>query len=78
MRSLDRWMNDESFKERQIDLETTKDLGVARFLSSLLNESGGYFILVNKKGLHFHYRHRYPDDLASTIWKPVMKASAAH
>ena len=77
VRSLDRWMTDQSFKERHIDLETTKDLGVARFLSSLLNERGGYFILVNKKGLHFHYRNRYPDDMASTIWKPVMEASEA-
>ncbi len=77
VRSLDRWMNDQSFKERHIDLETTKDVGVARFLSSLLNERGGYFILVNKKGLHFHYRNRYPDDPAFTIWKPVMEASEA-
>ena len=75
VRSLDRWMTDQSFKERHVDLETTKDLGIARFLSSLLNERGGYFVLVNKKGLHFHYRNRYPDDEASTIWKPVMEAS---
>jgi glucan phosphoethanolaminetransferase (alkaline phosphatase superfamily) len=68
-------MNDKSFKERHIDLETTKDLGVASVLSSLLNEGSGLFILVNKKGLHFNYRDRYPDDLASTIWKPVMAAS---
>ena len=77
VRALDRWMNDDTFKERHIDLETTKDLGVARVLSTLLNEKSGYFILVNKKGLHFHYRDRYPDDPASTIWKPVMKASQA-
>jgi glucan phosphoethanolaminetransferase (alkaline phosphatase superfamily) len=70
-------MNDQTFKERLIDLETTKDLGVARVLSTLLNEKNGYFILVNKKGLHFHYRDRYPDDPASTIWKPVMKATQA-
>jgi lipid A ethanolaminephosphotransferase len=75
VRSLDLWMNDQSFKERHIDLETAKDVGVARFLSSLLNERGGYFILVNKKGLHFQYRNRYPDDPAFTIWKPVMEAS---
>jgi glucan phosphoethanolaminetransferase (alkaline phosphatase superfamily) len=75
VRSLDRYMNDQSFEERHIDLETTMDLGVARVLGSLLNESGGYFIVVNKKGLHFHYRYRYPDDLASTIWSPVMEAS---
>jgi glucan phosphoethanolaminetransferase (alkaline phosphatase superfamily) len=75
VRSLDRWMTDQSFKEHRIDLETTKDLGVARFLSSLLNERGGYFILVNKKGLHFHYRNRYPDDRTSSIWNPVMEAS---
>jgi lipid A ethanolaminephosphotransferase len=75
VRSLDRWMNDKSFKERHIDLETTKDLGVARVLSNLLNEGSGLFILVNKKGLHFNYRDRYPDDPASTIWKPVMSAS---
>ena len=75
VRSLDRWMNDQSFEERHIDLETTKDLGVARFLSSLLNERGGYFIVVNKKGLHFHYHYRYPDDPAFTIWRPVMEAS---
>jgi glucan phosphoethanolaminetransferase (alkaline phosphatase superfamily) len=75
VRSLDRWMNDKSFKECHIDLETTKDVGVARFLSNLLNERSGYFVLVNKKGLHFHYRNRYPDDPASTIWKPVMAAS---
>ena len=74
VRSLDRWMTDKSFKERHIDLETTKDLGVARFLSTLLNEENGLFILVNKKGLHFQYRNNYPDDVASTIWKPVMKA----
>jgi glucan phosphoethanolaminetransferase (alkaline phosphatase superfamily) len=77
VRSLDRWMTDKSFKESDIDLETTKDVGVARYLSSLLNEKSGYFILVNKKGLHFHYRNRYPDDMASTIWEPVMKASQA-
>jgi glucan phosphoethanolaminetransferase (alkaline phosphatase superfamily) len=75
VRSLDRYMNDQSFEERHIDLETTMDLGVARVLGSLLNKSGGYFIVVNKKGLHFHYRYRYPDDLASTIWSPVMEAS---
>ena len=75
VRSLDRWMTDRSFKERRVDLEITKDLGIARFLSGLLNERGGYFIVVNKKGLHFHYRNRYPDDEASAIWKPVMEAS---
>ncbi|MGC2063119.1 MAG: sulfatase-like hydrolase/transferase [Thermodesulfovibrionales bacterium] len=75
VRSLDRWMNEQSFEERHIDLETTKDPGIARFLSSLLNEKGGYFIVVNKKGLHFHYHYRYPDDPASTIWRPVMEAS---
>ncbi len=75
VRSLDRWMTDQSFKERHIDLDTTKDVGVARFLSGLLNESSGYFVLVNKKGPHFHYRNRYPDDPAFTIWKPVMEAS---
>lgn len=75
VRSLDRWMTDQSFRERHIDLETTKDLGVARFLSGLLNERGGYFILVNKKGLHFHYRNTYPDDPAFTFWEPVMEAS---
>jgi glucan phosphoethanolaminetransferase (alkaline phosphatase superfamily) len=68
-------MTEQSFRERHIDLETTKDLGIARFLSSLLNERGGYFILVNKKGLHFHYRNTYPDDPAFTVWKPVMEAS---
>ena len=75
VRSLDRWMTDQSFKEHHVDLETTKDMGVARFLSCLLNERGGYFVLINKKGLHFNYRNRYPDDMASTIWKPVMEAS---
>jgi glucan phosphoethanolaminetransferase (alkaline phosphatase superfamily) len=75
VRSLDRWMTEQSFKERHIDLESTKDVGVARVLSSLLNERGGYFVLVNKKGLHFSYRNRYPDDMASTIWSPVMEAS---
>jgi lipid A ethanolaminephosphotransferase len=74
VRSLDQWMTDQSFKERHINLDITKDLGVARVLSSLLNDKGGYFILVNKKGLHFHYCNKYPDDMASTIWKPVMKA----
>jgi len=77
VRGLDRWMNDTTFKELNIDLETTKDLGVARILSSLLNENSGYFILVNKRGLHFHYRSSYPDDPAATIWKPVMKALQA-
>jgi glucan phosphoethanolaminetransferase (alkaline phosphatase superfamily) len=57
-----------------IDLDITKDVGVASVLSSLLNEKGGYFILVNKKGLHFHYRNNYPDNTTSTVWKPVMKA----
>ena len=75
VRSLDQWMTDKSFKECHIDLETTKDLGVARFLSTLLNKENGFFILVNKKGLHFPYRNKYPDDMASAIWKPVMKAS---
>ncbi len=75
VRSLDQWMNEQSFKERHIDLETTKDVGVARILSALLNERGGYCIVVNKLGLHFHYRNNYPDDPASTHWKPVMKAS---
>ena len=75
VRSLDRWMDSQSFEECHVDLETTKDLGVAGFLSGLLNERGGYFILINKKGLHFRYRNRYPDDMVSTIWKPVMGAS---
>ena len=75
VRSLNRWMNEQSFKELNIDLETTKDLGVARVLSSLLNARGGYFVVVNKKGLHFHYHYRYPDNPAFTIWRPVMKAS---
>ncbi len=75
VRSLDRWMTDQSFKERSIDLAITKDMGVAHFLSNLLNESGGYFVLVNKKGLHFHYRNRYPDDRAHTVWEPVMETS---
>ena len=75
VRSLDLWMTDQSFRERHIDLKATKDLGVARFLSCLLNERGGYFVLVNKKGLHFHYRNTYPDDPAFTFWKPVMEAS---
>jgi glucan phosphoethanolaminetransferase (alkaline phosphatase superfamily) len=68
-------MTDRSFKERHVDLEAVKDLGIARFISRLLNERGGYFIVVNKKGLHFQYRNRYPDDEASAIWKPVMAAS---
>jgi len=75
VRFLDRWMTDRSFEDRHVDLKTTKDLGVACFLSSLLNERGGYFVVVNKKGLHFHYRNRYPDDRTSTIWKPVMEAT---
>jgi glucan phosphoethanolaminetransferase (alkaline phosphatase superfamily) len=75
VRSLDRWMNEQSFEELHIDLDITKDAGVARFLSTILNEKGGYCIVVNKKGLHFHYRNNYPDDAASTIWKPVMKSS---
>jgi lipid A ethanolaminephosphotransferase len=75
VRSLDGWMTEQSLKERDVDLETTKDVGVARVLSSLLNERGGYFVLVNKKGLHFSYRNRYPDDTASTIWRPVMEPS---
>ena len=75
VRSLDRWMNEQSFEERHIDLETTKDPGIARFLSGLLNARGGYFIVVNKKGLHFKYHYRYPDEPAFTVWRPVMKAS---
>ena len=75
VRSLDRWMTEQSFEERHVDLEATKDPGIARFLSSLLNERGGYFVVVNKKGLHFHYRYRYPDDRAFTIWRPAMYAS---
>ncbi len=74
VRSLDRWMTDQSFREHRDDPDTTLDLCIARFLSSLLNESGGYFIVVNKQGLHFHYSNKYPADMASTIWKPVMKA----
>ncbi|NVN91335.1 MAG: sulfatase-like hydrolase/transferase [Desulfuromonadales bacterium] len=77
VRGLDRWMTEKSFKELRIDLDTTKDLGVAGYLSSFLNEGSGYFILVNKKGLHFNYRDRYPDNSDASIWKPVMKASHA-
>ncbi len=73
VRSLDSWMNENSFEEQQIDLEVTKDSGVARVLSAILNKGGGYFIVVNKKGLHFQYCNNYPDDTASTIWTPVMK-----
>ena len=75
VRSLDRWMDEQSFTERHIDLETAKDPGIAHFLSGLLNARGGYFIVVNKKGLHFKYHYRYPDAPAFTIWSPVMKAS---
>jgi len=75
VRGLDRWMNDATFRKLGIDLNVTKDLGVADMLSALLNEKSGYFILVNKKGLHFSYCNSYPDDPASTHWSPVMKAS---
>lgn len=75
VRSLDRWMNEQWFEDRRIDLETRMDPAIARIVSSLLNERGGYFIVVNKKGLHFHYSYRYPDDRANTIWRPVMGAS---
>jgi glucan phosphoethanolaminetransferase (alkaline phosphatase superfamily) len=77
VRSVDRWMDERSFEKRRINLETTKDPGIARYLSSLLNERGGYFIVVNKKGLHFDYHYRYPNDPASTVWRPVMEASEA-
>jgi glucan phosphoethanolaminetransferase (alkaline phosphatase superfamily) len=77
VRSLDGWMDDSSFVERDIDLDLTKDPGVAEILSELLNEKSGYFILVNKKGLHFHYSNRYPDDIPSTLWKPVLKPGEA-
>jgi glucan phosphoethanolaminetransferase (alkaline phosphatase superfamily) len=77
VRSLDRWMTEQSFEGRRVGTDTTMDLCVARFLSNLLNESNGYFILVNKKGLHFHYSNNYPDDKASAIWKPVMKSLAS-
>lgn len=73
VRSLDRMITDQWFKERHIDLATTRDMAIARVLSSFLNERGGYFILVNKQGLHFQYRNRYPDDPAATMWKPVME-----
>lgn len=75
IRSLDHWMTEQSFTERNIDLETAMDPAVALFLSSLLNQRGGYFIVINKKGLHFHYRYRYPDDPASAIWRPAMEPS---
>lgn len=75
VRGLDRWMNDTTFRKLGIDLDVTKDLGVADIISALLNGKSGYFILVNKKGLHFSYCNSYPDDPASTHWRPVMKAS---
>ena len=53
-------MTDNLFKERHIDIETAKDLGIARVLNGLLNEKGRYFVLINKKGFYFHYRKRYP------------------
>jgi len=74
VRSLDQWMDEQSFDDLKIDLDITKDVGVARVLSAILNEGGGYFVVVNKKGLHFHYRNNYPDNPSSTIWKPVMNA----
>ncbi len=75
VRSLDQWMTEQSFTERHVDLETTMDPGIAHYLSSLLNQRGGYFVVVNKKGLHFHYRYRYPGDTAFTIWRPALYAS---
>ena len=77
VRALDRWMNEASFKDLRIDLDITKDVGVADYLASLLNKGSGYFILVNKNGLHFTYRDRYPDEAAAAIWNPVMKAAQA-
>jgi glucan phosphoethanolaminetransferase (alkaline phosphatase superfamily) len=75
VRSLDRWMDEQSFEERHVDLETTMDPGIARYLSGLLNGRGGYFVVVNKKGLHFHYRYRYPDGPAFAVWRPDLYAS---
>jgi glucan phosphoethanolaminetransferase (alkaline phosphatase superfamily) len=77
VRSLDRWLDEDSFEELHIDLDATKDPGIAGVLSSILNKKGGHFILVNKKGLHFHYSNNYPADPSAAIWKPVMKASAS-
>ena len=75
VRSLDRWMDEQSFEERHVDLETTMDPAIARYLSGLLNGRGGYFVVVNKKGLHFHYRYRYPDGPAFAVWRPALYAS---
>ncbi len=77
IRSVDQWMTVRSFKERRIDIDTEKDMAVVRFISDRLNEAGGYFMVVIKKGLHFHYRTRYPDDPAYRLWKPVMELSEA-
>jgi len=71
IRSVDLWMTVSDFKQRNIEAE--KDLAVARFLGDLLNDAGGYFIVVNKKGLHFPYRTRYPDDSDYQIWQPIME-----
>jgi len=73
IRSVDLWMTVQSFDERIINNIAEQDLTVARFLSNLLNDAGGYFIVVNKKGLHFPYRARYPDNLKYMLWKPVME-----
>jgi glucan phosphoethanolaminetransferase (alkaline phosphatase superfamily) len=72
IRSVDLWMTVADFKRRNFDAE--KDLAVARFVRDLLKDAGGYFIVVNKKGLHFPYRARYPNDPVHQIWQPTMEA----
>jgi len=73
IRSVDVWLRDEDLERSNVDIDHKYDLAVAEYMSDLLNSGGGYFILINKKGVHFQYRNRYPDDPAHQIWRPVME-----
>jgi len=77
IRAVDLWMTVESFRARGLETGANTDITVARFIADLLNHSGGYFIIVNKKGLHYSYRNKFPDEPAYRIWEPMMELNEA-
>lgn len=72
IQSVDQWLRDASLKAAGYDLPKRKDLAVADAIAHFLNQDEGVFILVAKKGLHFPYRIRVPEDPAFWIWQPMM------
>ena len=61
---IDHWINTDTLGENH-----EADFNAADQVAATIQQSVGNFIVINKKGAHFHYNDVYPPD--QIIWTPI-------